>query len=130
MPEDESKQEEGKFDFTRQGEDRRYISLDQARVLAMRNAGEAHGGYGRRRDVSMAFEVVEDSETGDHYVVTLSFRPQGRFTGAPGHQQFFIEKEGAIAVRQVLSLATSGGIRRFPVVPAAMGLLVVVVAAY
>ena len=39
------KQEEEKFDFTREGEALGYISLDQARVLAMRTAREAPGDY-------------------------------------------------------------------------------------
>ena len=101
---DEGKQEE-KFDFTAEGEVLGYISLDQARVLAMRTARESPGAYGRRfTDVPMAFEVVEAEETEDHYVITLTFRPEGEFTGTTGREQFFIEKEGAVALRQVLSL--------------------------
>ena len=104
MVEDEGKKEEEKFEFTSEGESLGYISSDQARVLAMRTARESPGDYGRRLSgVSMAFEVVEEEDTEDHYVITLSFRPQGRFTGTPGQEQFFIEKEGAIAHRQVLS---------------------------
>ena len=104
MAEDQGKQEE-KFDFTAEGEALSYISLDQARVLAMRTARETPGDYGLQyRNVTMALEVVEDSETEDHYLVTLSFRPQGRFTGTPGQEHFFIEKEGNVSVRQVLAI--------------------------
>ena len=104
MAQDEGKQDEEKFDFTREGEVLGYISLDQARVLAMRTARETPGDYGRRyRTVSMAFDVVEAEETEDHYVITISFRPQGGFTGTPGHEQFFITKEGAVSIRQVLN---------------------------
>ena len=99
MAEDEGKQEE-KFDFTLEGETLAYISLDQARVLAMRTARDAPGDYGSQfANITMAFDVVEGTETEDHYVVTLSFRPQGQFSGSPGQEQFFIEKEGNIAVR-------------------------------
>ena len=45
MAQDEGKEEE-KFDFTREGEVLGYISLDQARVLAMRTARETPGEYG------------------------------------------------------------------------------------
>ena len=125
MAEDQDKQEE-KFDFTAQGEAVGYISLDQARVLAMRTARETPGNYGRRfRNSPMAFEVVEDEDTEDHYVITLSFRPQGQFSGTPGQEQFFIEKEGAIAHRQVLSLPLPTGERRFPLVPVIIGLVAV-----
>jgi len=114
VAEDQGKKEEEKFEFDSAGEAVGYISLDQARVLAMRTAREAPGEYGRRfRNVTMAFEVVEDNETEDHYTVTLSFRPQGQFTGAPGQEQFFIEKEGAVAHRQVLSLPVPEGGRRW-----------------
>ena len=127
MAQDEGKQEE-KFDFTREGEALGYISLDQARVLAMRTARETPGDYGRRfRNANMAFEVVEDTETEDHYVVTLSFRPEGEFTGTPGREQFFIEKEGTVAIRQVLALPRLVGMRRIPVIPLAVGPLAEVV---
>ena len=96
----------------------------------MRTSREAPGEYGRRfRNVPMAFEVVEATETEDFYEVTLSFRPQGAFTGTQGQEQFFIEKEGNVAVRQVLSLPTAAGGRRFPLGLVAVGLVVVVAAA-
>ena len=130
MAEEEGKPKEEKFDFTPEGESLGYISLDQARVLAMRTARETPGAYGRRyTDVSMAFESVEDEETEDHYVVTLSFRPEGAFTGTPGREQFFIEKEGNLAVRQVLSLPGQAGWRRIPVGLVAIGLVVVLAGA-
>ena len=37
-------------------------------------------------------------------MVTLSFRPEGTFRGVPGQEQFFIEKEGNVADRQVVTL--------------------------
>ena len=127
--EDEGKQEE-KFDFTSEGEALGYISLDQARVLAMRTARESPGAYGRSfRNVPMAFEVVEAEETEDHYVITVSFRPEGEFVGRAGREQFFIEKEGAVALRQVLSLPGRTGWRRFSFGLLAVSLVVIVAAA-
>ncbi|MCI0779678.1 MAG: hypothetical protein J4N93_00160 [Chloroflexi bacterium] len=126
--EDQEKKDEEKFEFTAEGEALGYISLDQARVLAMRTAREAPGVYGRRfRNVRMAFEVAAEEETEDHYVVTLSFRPQGTFAGTPGQEQFFIGKEGAVEHRQVLDVPRVAG-RRFPLIPAAVGLVGVAVA--
>ncbi len=61
MAEDGGKKEEEKLEFTPEGEALGYISLDQARVLAMRTARQTPGEYGRRfTDVSMAFEVIEE----------------------------------------------------------------------
>ena len=130
MAEDGGQKDEEKLEFDSAGQGFGYISLDQARVLAMRTARETPGEYGRRfTNVPMAFEVVEDEETEDHYVVTLSVRPQGRFTGTPGREQFFIEKEGTVAHRQVLSLPVAERGRRFPLIPISIGLAAVVIAA-
>ena len=119
MAQDEGKQEEEKLDFTREGEALGYISLDQARVLAMRTARESPGDYGPTfREVTMAFDVVEAEETEDHYVITIAFRPQGEFTRRAGREQFFIEKQGDVALRQVLAVPGRG--RRIPLILAAV----------
>jgi len=94
MAEDQGKEEE-KFDFTGEGEADGYISLAQARLLAMQTAGETPGNYGRRyQNVPMTFQVVEDSENEDYYVVTLSFRPQTTFSGIPGKSSSSSRKKG------------------------------------
>ena len=132
MSEEPGKEEE-KFDFTSEGEG--YISLAEARVLAMQTANSVPGDYGRQyRGVSIVFEVVESDEDEDFYTITLSFRPQGNFDGTPGQEQFVIGKDGTIALRQVLSTptqtsaspagtASKGG--GFPVLPVAFGVVVV-----
>jgi hypothetical protein len=51
------------------------------------------------RRTSIAFEVISEEDPEDHYVVTLSFRPQGDFEGTPDQEQFFMKKEGTVAVR-------------------------------
>ena len=122
MAEDKGKEDE-KFDFTPEGEG--YISLDEARVLAMRTASATPGDYGRDfRRTTMVFEVVESTETEDHYTVVLSVRPQGNFDGTPGQEQFVIGKEGTVAVRQVLSSIIRKD-RGLPILPVGIGLLVV-----
>ena len=126
MAEDEGKNDEEKF--TAEGESLGYIGMDQAQVRAMQVATETPGDYGSAYSgIRMAFEVVSDQETDDHYVITLSLRPQGDFSGRPGREQFFIEKEGGVPHRQVLALPRSA--RRFPVLPVATGLAVAVLVA-
>jgi len=123
---DDQVDKEDTFDFDSAGEALGYISLPQAQLLAMQTARETPGDYGNQfSGIPMAFEVVEAEEDEDYYTVTLSLRPQGQFTGTPGQEQYFIEKEGVIAHRQVLSLPEARGGRRFPVVPVAVGLLAV-----
>ena len=106
------------------------ISLDQARVLALRTASESPGDYGRGfRRVNMAFEVVADQTTEDHYSITLSFRPRGEFVGTPGQEQFFVDKRGTVAHRQVLSAPEQERGRRPSLLRMLGGLAVVAVVA-
>ena len=128
MAGDPGRKEEEKFEFTPEGEALGYISLEQARVVAMQTARDEPGNYGNRfSGTQMVFEVVEQDEGDDYYIITMSFRPAGDFTGAPGQEQFFIEKEGAVAVRQMLSLPRPEGGRRLPIVPIIAGLAVVAI---
>ena len=125
MVDEEGIKEDEKFEFDSASEALGYISLDQAQVLAMRTARKTPGAYGSAyMDVPMAFEA---SETEDHYVVTLSFRPEGEFTGPSGQEQFYLEKVGSVAVRQVLSLPRAERKRRWLIVPVAIALVAVVV---
>ena len=120
--------EDEKIDFDSAGEVLAYISLEQARVLAMQSAEENPGNYGLRFSGSrMVYDVVEQEDGEDYYVITLSFRPEGDFSGTPGREQFFIEKEGQIARRQVLGLPSAG--RGFPTVPVLIGVAVVAIVA-
>ena len=77
MAEDQGKEEE-KFDFTSEGEAVGYISLDQARLLAMQTAREPPGEYGSQyQGVSMAFQPWEsscrlgrgDGQASDHWAI-------------------------------------------------------------
>ncbi|MCH8206941.1 MAG: hypothetical protein IH956_08045, partial [Chloroflexi bacterium] len=119
---------EDKFDaFTPEGEALGYITLEQARLVAMQTARDDPGNYGSRfSGVRMVYEVVEQDEGEDYYTITMTFRPEGDFRGTPGREQFVIEKEGRVAYRQVPSLPSRG--RRFPILPVAIALVVVVAA--
>ena len=91
MGEEQEEKKEEKFDFDASGEALGYISLEQARVLAMQTATENPGNYGAAfAGVPMVFDRVEQEDGEDYYVVTLSFRPEGNFAGGPGREQFFI----------------------------------------
>ena len=75
----------------------------------------------------MSFELSESRETEDHYVITLSFRPQGTFPGVPGSEQFYVTKEGVVDLRQVLDLPRLAEGRRIPIIPITIGIGVVIV---
>jgi len=124
MVEEEGKQDEEKLDFTPEGETLGYISLDQARVLAMRTAKDSPGAYGEGfQNVLLAFELIEAEETEDHYVITLSVQPQSQFSRRLVREQVFVEKGGSVAYRQVLPILGRGS--HIPILPTAIGLLVV-----
>ena len=113
MAEDEASKQ-GTLDFDRAGEARPHVSLERAKLLAMQTARDNRADYGRGfAKVRMNFQAVEHDEGEDYFFVTLSFRPEGDFRGTPGQERFVIEKEGAIAGRQVLSLPSGGVKRRF-----------------
>ena len=109
---------EDKFDqSTAAGETRGYITLEQARVLAIQHARDNSGFYGSAyARVSLVWEVLSQEEGEDFYDIRLSFRPAGRFRGDPGIEQLIIDKTGAVQLRQVLdepsSLADAVGSRR------------------
>jgi len=60
----------------------------------------------------MGYTVEHQKERSDYYVITLLFRPEGDWNGGGGQERFFIEKEGVVAHRQLLSLPRSTSSRR------------------
>ena len=100
-PEDK---EEGKLAFTSEGEGLGYVSLDQARVLAVQHARDNRGYYGRAyAKKELVWEVIGADESEDYYDVRLSYRIAGTTRGKPGIEQFTIDKVGAIELRQILN---------------------------
>ena len=102
MAEDADRQEENKLDFDLAGEAVAYISLDQARVLALQHARDNRDFYGRYADRDLVWELIGAEETEDYYEVRLSYRPAGNFRSA-GVEQFTINKAGPIEFRQIVS---------------------------
>ena len=85
MADDAGRKEEEKFEFTPEGEALDYISLEQARVVAMQTARDQPGDYGSRYSgAQMVWEVISSEAGEDYYQIRLSYRPAGRFRGRPG----------------------------------------------
>jgi len=100
MAKEEGKKEEEKFEFTPEGEVLGYISMEQARVLAMENARDNPDFYGvAYRGATLIREVISEEDGDDYYDITFSFRPAGPFQGRPGKEQFIIDKLGTIRVK-------------------------------
>ena len=88
-----------------------YISLDQARAIALEHARENRDIYGRRyRRRDLIWEVVNQEEREDAYRVRLTYQPSRGFRGEAGVEEFTIEKTGPVRSRQIISEpAKSGG---------------------
>ena len=128
MVEDEEKKEEEKFELTPEGESLGYISLDQARVLAVQHAQQHTDFYGSRyARRELAWEELSAEEGEDYYRIRLSYRPARGFRGEPGVDLLTIDKTGAIELRQILSEPVEPRRRLGP--PLALAGVVVLVAA-
>ena len=71
-----------KLEFTPEGETLGYISLDQARVIALQHARDDREFYGRYADAELVWDVIGAEETEDYYEVRLAYRPAGNFRAA------------------------------------------------
>ena len=100
MANEEGSQQEEKFEFDAAGEALGYISLDQARVLALRHARDHQDFYGpRHASVELTWDELSTEESEDYYRIRLSFRPAQGFQGQPGSELFTIDKTGVIELR-------------------------------
>ena len=104
MAEEQDKKDDEKLEFDSTGQAIGYISLDQARVLAMRHARENTGFYGEvYGQQELAWEELSADEGEDYYRVRVSYRPIRGFNGRPGVEIFTIDKAGPIESRQIIS---------------------------
>ena len=92
--------QEERSDFNPAGEARGYISLDQARSLALQHARDNREFYGRYAEQELSWDIISAYETENYYQVRLSYHPQGNFRTA-GAEQFNIVKTGEIESRHI-----------------------------
>lgn len=113
MVEDDDVNKDDKFEFDSTSEVVEYASLGQSELIAIQDVRNEPGNYGRQYEgVKMGYTVEHQKERADYYVITLLFRPEGDWNGGGGQERFFIEKEGVVAHRQLLSLPRSTSSRR------------------
>ena len=104
MAEEPEKKEEEKLEVDSTGQAVAYISLDQARVLAMEHARDNQEFYvdilgPTYSGVNLVWELLSQEQNEDYYEIRLSFRPAGRFRGEPGVEHFIIDKTGIVEVQ-------------------------------
>ena len=106
-----------------------FVSLEQARDIALSHARDNQSFYGGRwRKRPLTGLVLVAEERADAYYIRLSFQPAQKFSGEPGVEAFTISKTGEVQSRSILSSPKSkGGIPGCGLV-AAFGLLLVMAA--
>ena len=104
VAEDQSGQEEDQPESQRPGSAGEFISLDQARDIALDQARENQDFYGRRyARMDMAWEVVSQEEQADGYRVQLAYQLAHGFRGNPGVEEFTINRQGSVQSRRIVS---------------------------
>ena len=89
----EDELQEDKFEFDSAGQVVGYISLDQARALALRYARDNQDFYGSRyARRELAWYEISTEEGEDYYRVKLSFRPAQTFRGGAGAELLTITR--------------------------------------
>ncbi|MCH7605813.1 MAG: hypothetical protein IH962_01545 [Chloroflexi bacterium] len=102
MAQDDNEQESGQPEPQPTGSG--YVSLDQARAIALDHARENRDIYGRRyRRKDLVWEVVNLEEREDAYRVRLTYQPSRGFRGEAGVEEYTIEKTGPVRSRQIIS---------------------------
>lgn len=107
-----------------------YISLETARLLAIRHATDNQEIYGEQyARQELAWDVVGTSQGEDYYYVTLSWRPARRFRGEHGTEQYTIDLTGRIEHRQLLGEPSAKGMAIVPISGAVIGLVAIIAVA-
>ena len=122
MAEDQGKEEE-KFDFTSDGEEIGYISLDQAILLARQQAQEDGERHRRRLDWDeIIWSEITAEEREDTFRIVLQFRRPGRvvYEEQTGEEEFVFNQTGALVFRQVLAWPEGGAPQEEPSAPIPM----------
>ena len=128
MAEDGDKKDDEKVELDSTGQILGYISLDQARVLALQHARENTDFYGEvYGQQELTWEELNSEESEDYYRVRLSYRPIRGFNGRSGVELFTIDKAGPIEFRQILQEPRTRPKFLLPVIAAGVAVLVAAV---
>ena len=104
MAEDQNSQEEDQPESQRPGSAGEFISLDQARSIALDQARENRDFYGRRyARQDLAWEVVSQEERAEAYAIRLTYQPARGFRGEAGVEEFTIDRQGSLQSRRIVS---------------------------
>jgi len=81
-----------------------FVSLEQARDIALGHARDNQGFYGGRWSKrTLTWSVVVAEEREDAYYIRLSYQAAQRISGEPGVEAFTVSKTGEVQSRSILS---------------------------
>ena len=104
VAEEQGAQEEDQPESQRPGSAGEFISLDQARSIALDQARENQDFYGRRyAGMDLAWEVVSQEEGAEAYAIRLTYQLAHGFRGNPGVEEFTIDRQGSVQSRRIVS---------------------------
>jgi hypothetical protein len=86
-----------------------HVSLERARLQAVQYAQQHQDVYGDVANQQLIWEVATAEEQEEFYYISINYQPFGGFDGAPGVEEFIMEKNGIIAFRQVISQPDADG---------------------
>ena len=130
VAEEQSPPEEEQPESQRPGSAGEFISLDQARGIALDQARENQDFYGRRYGrQDLAWEVVSQEEQAEAYRIRLTYQPARGFRGEAGVEEFTIDRQGSVQSRRIVSEPVRrGGFLGCGLLAAGASLLVLVLA--
>ena len=107
---DETPQDQEQPEAQASGGDGGFVSLEQAREVALGHARDNRDVYDRRyRRQELAWRVLSEDEREEAYYVRLSYQPARGFLGEPGVEEFTISRSGSVQSRRIVSQPERSG---------------------
>ncbi len=108
MAENESEQNQGQPPRS-PGSGGGFVSLEDARDIALGHARDNQDFYGRRyRKRQLAWEVLAQEEREDAYYIRLSFQPARGFRGEPGSRRLSSANRGRFSPAAFFQTPSAG----------------------
>jgi monovalent cation:H+ antiporter-2, CPA2 family len=80
------------------------VSLGQAEIVALSTVSKARSPYkGHLREKDLVWDIKESVQAQDYYKITLTFRESSAAAEDVGEEQLYIDQQGKVRLRQILS---------------------------
>jgi CPA2 family monovalent cation:H+ antiporter-2 len=80
------------------------VSLGQAEIIALSTVSKGRSPYkGRLTEKDLVWDIKESIQVQDYYKITLTFRESSAAAADVGEEQLYIDQQGNVRLRQILS---------------------------